>query len=343
MSLRVRPAVDSDAAAWDDFVKQAPEGTFCHRFGWSRVLQRAFGHRSHYLVAEDENKLVGILPLIETRSLIFGHSLSSLPFGVYGGELASSASAGKALREYACEMATKLAVGALELRSTSENDSGWPSKDLYYSFRKVLEADHEVNLKNIPNRQRAMIRKGIGEGLTSEETDNIARLYRVYAESVRNLGTPVFSMRYLQLLKEEFGEDCRILMITDQQGDVAGVMNFYHCGEVLPYYGGSIARARSIKGCNHFMYWELMRRSVDEGILGFDFGRSKIGTGPFSFKKNFGFEPSPLPYEYFLVKAEQMPNLSPTNPKYSAMINIWQRLPLWLANRIGPLVAGSLG
>ncbi len=343
MTLRVRLAEDADASNWDQFVLQRDEGTFCHRYGWSRVLQRAFGHRSHYLIAEDDTGVQGVLPLMETRSLLFGRSLSSTPFCVYGGELAVSEQASTALREEACRLANQLQVGALELRSIRSNAYGWSTKDLYYTFRKVLEADHDTNLKNIPNRQRAMIRKAIAAGLDSEETDDAGRLHRVYAESLRNLGTPVFSLRYLQSLQQEFGDDCRILMIRERGEDVAGVMNFYHRGEVLPYYGGSVSRARDIKGCNHFMYWELMRRSVDEGVYGFDFGRSKRDTGPFSFKKNFGFEPTPLPYEYHLVTADEIPNLSPTNPKYRLMINTWQRLPVWLASRLGPLVAGSLG
>ncbi len=343
MTITVRLARDEDAWAWDQFVNQSEHGTFCHRFGWSRVLRRAFGHCPHYLLAEDGRGVQGVLPLLETRSLLFGRSLSSTPFCVYGGELAVSTDAAVALRNQACQLAQELGVDALELRSTQTNPSGWLTKDLYYTFRKVLESDHDNNLKNIPNRQRAMIRKAIAGGLTGEETTDAARLYRVYSESLRNLGTPVFSLRYLEALQQEFGNDCRILMIREGSDDVAGVMSFYHRGEVLPYYGGSVSRARDIKGCNHFMYWELMRRSVDEGVLGFDFGRSKKDTGPFSFKKNFGFEPTPLHYEYHLVQADEIPNLSPTNPKYSTLINVWQRLPLWIANRLGPWVAGSLG
>lgn len=352
MNIEVFEARDEDADSWDAYVADSEAGTFCHRFGWSRVLSRAFGHRPRFLLARDSDRVVGVLPLAEVKSRLFGHALSSLPFCVYGGVLADSPEAEAALRTQACQLAEQLGVGALELRSTRDSGSGWPGKDLYYTFRKVLENDHEANLKAIPNRQRAMVRKGIASGLYSEETEDTGRLFRVYAESVRNLGTPIFSRRYLDILKKEFGDDCRILMIREggEGGDggeggedVAGVMSFYHRGEVLPYYGGSVSRARFIKGCNHFMYWELMRRSVDEGVFGFDFGRSKRDTGPFSFKKHFGFEATPLPYEYYLVRADEVPNLSPTNPRYRLLINLWQRLPLPVANRLGPLVAGSLG
>ncbi|MBN7797450.1 FemAB family XrtA/PEP-CTERM system-associated protein [Parahaliea mediterranea] len=343
MTLSVRAAGAADEALWDAYVGRHEHATFFHRFGWSRVLRQAFGHQPHFLVAEEGGRLRGVLPLAEVRSYLFGRSLTSLPFCVYGGDLADDREAAGALREAACELAARMKVGALELRSTRDSGFGWPTKDLYYTFRKQLESDHDANLKAIPNRQRAMIRKGIAEGLRSEETADIKRLYRVYSESVRNLGTPVFARRYLEILQREFAGDCRLLMIADDDGDVAGVMSFYHRGEVLPYYGGSVARARDIKGCNHFMYWELMRRSVEEGVLGFDFGRSKRDTGPFSFKKNFGFEPSSLPYEYHLVTRDSVPNLSPSNPRYARLIDTWRRIPLPVANTIGPFLARSLG
>ena len=234
-------------------------------------------------------------------------------------------------------------MGALELRNRSASGAGWPVKELYYTFRKEIDPDDEVNLKAIPNRQRAMVRKGIKEGLLSEWDDGTERLYRVYAESVRNLGTPVFSRGYLDILREEFGDDCSVLLITHNGEDIAAVMNFYFRGEVIPYYGGSTALARTVKGVNHFMYWELMRRSRERGCTLFDFGRSKAGTGPYSFKKNFGFTPEPLPYEYYLVNADAVPDVNPLNPKYRLMIATWTRLPLPLANFLGPFLARSLG
>ena len=188
-----------------------------------------------------------------------------------------------------------------------------------------------------------MVRKGIKEGLQGEWDNTTGRFYRVYAESVRNLGTPVFSAKYLRILKEIFGGDCSVLMITHDGEDVAAVMSFYFRDEVIPYYGGSTSAARTIKGVNHYMYWELMRRSAEQGYRLFDFGRSKAGTGPYSFKKNFGFEPQPLPYEYYLVKSDVMPDLNPLNPKYRMMINMWSKLPLPVANVVGPFLARSLG
>ncbi|MEX1198495.1 MAG: FemAB family XrtA/PEP-CTERM system-associated protein [Pseudohongiellaceae bacterium] len=348
MTVTVRQCTSNDQSAWDAFVDRHPRATFFHRFGWRRVLETAFSHSNHFMLAEETGegqaaRIVGLLPLVRVRSRLFGDKLISLPFCVYGGILADTDTATQALRGAACELAEQLQVDALELRNTLPSDANWPVKDLYYTFRKEIGSDNEANMKAIPAKQRAMVRKGIAAGLVSEEDAGCKRFYQVYAESVRNLGTPVFSRRYLELLRNEFGDDCRVLMIRDGDDDVAGVMSFYFRGEVLPYYGGSIARARSIKGCNDFMYWELMRRSADEGLTGFDFGRSKRDTGPYRFKKNWGFNPQPLPYEYYLVAAGAVPDVNPANPRYRLLVNTWRRLPVPLANLIGPPLARSLG
>jgi FemAB-related protein (PEP-CTERM system-associated) len=343
MTLTVERLEKEEVATWDDYVEGNPDATFFHRAGWKTVLERAFGHKTHYLYAERDGDVVGILPLAEVKSVLFGHTLTSLPFCVYGGILSDSEEVSIALRTEACRLADTLRVGALELRNPRPSHAGWPVKELYFTFKKTIEPDDEANLVAIPNRQRAMIRKGIKEGLQSDWDGSTDRLYRVYTESVRNLGTPVFSAKYLRILREVFAQKCSVLMITHGGQDVAGVMSFYFRDEVLPYYGGSVTRARDIKGVNHFMYWELMRLSREQGYQVFDFGRSKAGTGPYNFKKNFGFKAQPLPYEYYLVKSPAIPDVNPLNPKYRLLVNTWSRMPLPLANFIGPFLARSLG
>ena len=342
MGLKVCHLSGTDFARWDAFVEACPEATFFHRADWKTVLERAFGHRTHYLYAELNGEIQGLLPLAQVKSLLFGNTLSSLPFCVYGGIIANNDEARAALREAACELAGQLKVDALEMRNTNASEQDWPTKQLYATFRKEIDADPDVNMKAIPRKQRAVVRKGIKAGLVSEVDSGWQRLYRIYSESVRNLGTPVFSANYFKILREVFAEDCGVLMITHQGQDIAGVMSFYFKDQVLPYYGGSVAQARALKG-NDFMYWELMRRSGEQGVRIFDYGRSKEGTGPYSFKKNWGFTPEPLSYEYFLVKSKAMPDINPLNPKYRFFVNSWKKLPLPVANFIGPMLSKSLG
>jgi FemAB-related protein (PEP-CTERM system-associated) len=331
-----------DVEKWDQFVLECSQSSFFHRAGWKEVIERAFGHRTYFLYAEADGQIQGILPLAQINSFLFGHSLSSLPFCVYGGIAAKSQAAADALDLAAQTLATKLKVDYLEYRSMHARHPEWPTKNLYVTFRKDIDPDEEKNMLAIPRKQRAMVRKGIKAGLQSTIDHNVERFFAAYSASVHRLGTPVFSKKYFRLLKEIFAENCEILTITKDDCTVSSVMSFYFRDEVLPYYGGGTAEAREV-AANDFMYWELMRRSCERGIRVFDFGRSKQGTGSFDFKKNWGFEPQPLHYEYQLHRAQSIPDTNPLNPKYQLMIKTWRRMPLFIANTIGPHIVKNLG
>ncbi len=339
----VRELEPFDFGRWDAFVADCDEATFFHRAGWKSVIERAFGHRTHFLYAEADGQIEGILPLAEVRSRLFGHGLVALPFCVYGGIAAESAPARLLLDQAAQELAAKLGVGHLEYRNLAPRNTDWHGKDLYVTFRKALDPQVEQNLANIPRKQRAMVRKGVKAGLVSETDETgVDRFFPVYAASVHRLGTPVFSQRYFRILREVFGADCEVMTVTKDGRPVSSVMSFYFRDEVLPYYGGSTGEARETAG-NDFMYWELMRRACERGCKVFDYGRSKRGSGSFDFKKNWGFEPQPLHYEYKLYRAKGVPDHNPMSPKYQLFIRLWQKMPLALANLIGPHIVKNLG
>lgn len=340
--ISVRQFEARDEAAWNEFVRSHPEGTFFHLAQWREVIRRAFGHRVHYLLAERAGSVCAVLPLAHVKSPLFGNALVSTPFCVYGGIVASDADAHEALTQHACDLARRLNVDYLEMRNRRQQHPQWPGKDLYVTFRKEIDADSEKNMLAIPRKQRAMVRKGIQKNLRSELDRTVDRHYEMYSESLRNLGTPVFSRRYLEILLEVFGADCEVRTILHESTAVASVLSFYFRDEVLPYYGGGTSAARAVAG-NDFMYWEVMENARQRGTRIFDYGRSKRGTGSFDFKEHWGFEPQPLFYEYFLVKARTLPNLSPTNPRYQRFIRLWQRLPLRVTHFIGPMLAKYLG
>ena len=333
---------EGDRERWDAFVRSCPEATFFHLTGWKNVVESVLGHPTFYLYAESASGIEGVLPLAHIRSWLFGNALVSTPFCVYGGVAAKTEEARRALEDEAERLAVSLGVDYLEMRNRSVRRNDWPTKDLYVTFRKAIHPDPEANLNAIPRKQRAMVRKGIAAGLESVVDAGVDRFFDAYAASTRNLGTPVLSKRYFRALKDEFGDSCEVLTVTKAGKVVSSVLSFYFRDEVLPYYGGGPAGARDLKA-NDFMYWELMRRSAERGIHIFDYGRSKVGSGSYSFKKNWGFEPEPLPYQYRLVKAQSVPNVSPTNPKYKLMIEAWRRLPLPVAKRLGPILARNLG
>jgi FemAB-related protein (PEP-CTERM system-associated) len=345
--LSVRPLRDdaADRARWDAFVQTCPAATFFHRAGWQRVIEAAFGHRTWFLLAERDGAIEGVLPLAQIKSRLFGHALIALPFCVYGGAAALTDAARAALDAEALRLARELAAGHLEYRNHAPahpDDPAWLGKDLYVTFRKAISGDDEENMNAIPRKQRAMVRKGIKLGLAGEVDDDVDRFFTAYAHSVHRLGTPVFPKKYFRLLKEEFGDDCEVRVIVQGETLVAGVLSFFFRDEVLPYYGGGMDIARDVAG-NDFMYWNLMQASAAKGYRIFDFGRSKRGTGAFDFKKNWGFTAQPLPYEYRLVRSAELPDVNPLNPKYQLFIRLWRKLPIGLANVLGPYIVKDLG
>jgi FemAB-related protein (PEP-CTERM system-associated) len=344
MTVTVTPLDPAREAAWDAFVDRMPDATFFHRAGWARVIAGAFGHRLHYAIAERDGAVTGVLPLVHVRTRLFGSTLVSNPFCVYGGPVAADAESEAALVAHAERVMERAGVSALEFRAREAKPGcDWPVKsDLYVTFRRAIEADDEANMKAIPRKQRAMVRKGISNGLTSVSDHDVDRLHRIYAESVRNLGTPVFGRRYFRLLAEVFRDECDVVTVMDGDEPLASVLNFYFRDQVLPYYGGGTTRARD-RAANDFMYWEVIRRAAARGMRLFDFGRSKVGTGAFSFKKNWGFAPEPLHYRYKLKPGTAIPEHNPLNPKYALMIKTWKRLPIPVANLIGPHIVRGIG
>ncbi len=166
--VSVRPCRDGDAAAWEAFVRACPEATFFHRLGWREILRDVFRHTPHYLLAERAGAIVGVLPLAQMKSRLFGHALVSLPFAVYGGVAASDDAAVPALHAAAAALARELGVDHLELRNRTPREAAWPRQELYVSFRREIQPDDEANLLAIPRKQRAMVRKAIQRGLVAE-------------------------------------------------------------------------------------------------------------------------------------------------------------------------------
>lgn len=290
--------------------------------------------------------IVGILPLIHVKSPLFGNRLISTAFTIGGGVAALDDEAHAALDAEALRLMTTLGADSLEVRRPPRPhlDGGWCAKtDTYANFSRPIAAGEEDCLKQIPRKQRAVVRKAMDAHLLVDELDSDPdRFFPLYALSMRNMGTPVFGRRFFDALMREFAGDCDCLTVTHQDKAVASVLNFYFRDAVMPYYTGCLPQARDL-GANDFMYWRLMRRAHDRGITIFDFGRSKVGSGPFAFKKNWGFTPDPIRHEFWVKGGGEPTEINPLNPRYRRFIAAWKRLPLPVANMVGPWLARHIG
>jgi FemAB-related protein (PEP-CTERM system-associated) len=342
-AVAVRPLRAGDERRWDAFVRDFPAATFFHLAGWGRVIERAFGHHTYYLLSERGGTVTGVLPLTHVKSRLFGSSLISNAFGIYGGPVAADGESLRRLEAEAFRVTAALRVPVLEFRGGLGADGEWIGRsDLYTRFRRPIKPLVEQNFKSLPHSRRKSIRKALGNRLQSEADAGIDRLYAVFSESVRNLGTPVFDKSYFRILREEFADCSDVVTIIHDGRAVASVLNFYFRDQVITYYGGGVRAARNL-AANDFMYWEVMRRACERGCRVFDFGRAKTGTGSYAFKHNWGFEAIPLTYRFRLAPGRSMPDLNPLNPKFRLLIEAWKRLPLPIAARLGPPIVRGIG
>jgi FemAB-related protein (PEP-CTERM system-associated) len=347
-SIRSADLADiQEAQRIDAYVRAHPDGSPFHLTAWGRAVAKGCGQRAHCLVAETgSGVLAGVLPLTELRSRLFGRALISNGFAVRGGPLADDERVARALVDASWCMADGLSIPSIELRGPVPESPEWQViDDRYANFSRPLGQSDEADLLAIPRKQRAEVRRSLGFDLdvtVGQGARERAAHYTVYAESVRNLGTPVFPRALFDAVLDGFGEDADILVVRQQGVPVAAVLSLYHDGVVMPYWGGGTHAARTWRA-NDRMYYELMKHARGRGCSHFDFGRSKPGTGAFTFKKNWGFEPQPLSYAMRTADGAVAREINPLNPKYRLKIAAWQKLPLPIANLVGPFISRGLG
>lgn len=340
LPLVVRAADPADPRI-EPFVRARAPASIFHLPQWSRAIERGTGQRAHSLVAEQGGALRGVLPLSHVRSRLFGDALVSTGFGTGGELLADDGAAANSLAAAAWDLAGSLGCASAELRGGAV-PAGWQAATgTYANFSRDLPADPDALLLSIPRRQRAEVRRALTLGLeTSAGNDRCHRdaHWRVYSESVRNLGTPVFPRSLFEAALDEFGEAADIVAVWRDGRPLAALLTFYAGGCCQPYWGGGTHEARTWRA-NDLVYYEAMRRAVARGCTRADFGRSKVGTGPWARKRIWGFEETPLVYA---VRGDAR-DTNPLDPKHRLKIAAWQRLPLFVANRLGPVIARGLG
>ena len=328
----------------DDYVAAHEEAELYHRPQWTMAVEQGCRQRGHYLIAEGRGGLIGCLPLVEVRSPLFGNALVSVGFGTGGGPLADDPATEAALIEAGWALAPRRGCRSMELRG-GKVPEGWTAQTgIYAEFSKALPQGDEAILRAMKRRHRSIRRARehdlevrIGRG----EADQ-AWHYQVYGEMVRNLGSPVYPKSLFAAMLDRFGEDADILTVLKDGRPLASALNFYFRGTVMPYWGGGNAASREFSA-SEMMYYQVMCHGARRGCGWFNFGRSKVGTGTFSFKENWGFEPRPLVYAVRTADGAAPRSVNPLDPKYRLQVALWKRLPLPVANRVGPHIARGLG
>ena len=327
------------ADKWENFVASSPQATPFHSIAWIRALEKTFAYENRSFVATRSGKITGVLPLFMISNWIMGRCLISTPFADYGGICAEDEESADALVARAVEVGRCEKVDFLELRHrTAKSRAGFYVKDLYVSFAGQLASDPDTQLKRLPRDTRYMIRKADKAGLQVQSgLDQLPEFYHLFTLNWRRFGTPVFSREWLDTLVHEFKDSATLMMARLKGKPVAGVFSFLFGDALFPHYSGASQDANAL-AANNFIYWELMKNAIGQGVRRFDFGRSKKNTGAYQFKSTWGMQADSLEYQVCMIKRRTPPNFSPANPKFALAANLWSRMPLRTTTWLGPHV-----
>jgi FemAB-related protein (PEP-CTERM system-associated) len=332
------------ARRWDEFVKSNPAASCYHLASWATVFNKAFGHDTRYLAAETDGRIVGILPLVVFKSRFLRRFSVSLPFVNYGGVVADTPEVERALVDAAIDETRAMGGEYLELRHTSRLFPSFPSKQHKVAMILPLAENAEKQWSAIDRKIRNQVRKAEKSQLrvTQGGVELVEPFYDVFAHNMRDLGTPVYPRQWFQQILTTFPDNSRIFCVWHGDQPVAASYVFWH-GETIEVPSASALRSFNPMCPNMLLYWEMVKFAADRGFRNFDFGRSTPGAGTFDFKRQWGAQPHALNWEYWLASGDdELPDLSPQNPRVQWAIELWRHLPVPVTRAVGPLVVRNI-
>lgn len=312
---------------------------------WLAILGCGLRHDPYCIVATEGEELVGMLPLAYVRSLLFGRFLVGLPYVNVGGVLAEHSAAACGLVDRAVELADRLDVRYLELRHEQplEHPGLGPKLTSKVHMRLRLPQTSDALWSSFKPKVRNQIRKGEKSGLSVHwgQLGQLDAFYDVFAENMRDLGTPVFGRRLFEEILLRFPDDAELCVVRAPDGLAIGGAVLLHGPEFTEVPSASTLRRFNATNANMLMYWNLLCRAIERGRSAFDFGRSTLDSNTYRFKKQWGAEPSPAIWQY-CVRRGSIGDVRPENSRYRQMIRVWQRLPVRLTRWIGPPIVRGI-
>lgn len=341
-SVHIERCDAGHATAWNAYVQSA--GTFYHRYEWRAINEQCFGHRSCYLAAMRDGRVVGVFPLVQVKSRLFGNIACSMPFVNFGGPCAEDDTVERELLATAEAVVAEWKSEYLEIRSLRPLGDRYPSSEHKVSMTVELNVDAEALWNAYKTGHRQDIRRGQKKGFaaTFGGRELVDEFFDVLSENWRDMGTPIFARSYLHAIVEAFGKDVRVCLIRDAAGTPAAGAFYGHHGDTVEgmWLGSRAAYRREYVG--YVLYWEILRDACERGFRLFHLGRSSVESGGETFKKKWNATATQLYWHYFLRTRSDIPQLNVNNRKYRLAIAAWTRLPVGVAEQIGPMIARSI-
>lgn len=342
MTIDIRYVDSSATVEWDAFVRRSPLSSHYHQYEWRNFFVELFDKETYYLAAYCDQSIVGVLPLVRQKSLLFGDYLVSLPFLNYGGILADDDIVAMKLVDSVSKLATQLGVSHVELREY-EPRSGLQCRTHKVAMRLELPSSADELAKRLGSKVRSQIKRPLQEGPTVliGGIDLVNQFYEVFSRNMRDIGAPVYAKSMFIDILNRFPRDSTIVLVELLNRPAASAFLINHHDRMEVPWASTDKRYNRFS-INMLLYWEILKLSIERGAGIFDFGRSSVDSGTHRFKKQWGAQAVQLNWNYWLKDGRDMPNLTPDNKKYSLAISAWQRLPLPIANFLGPKIVMSL-
>lgn len=327
---------DSDAADWQQFVVSRSRCSLYHDIGWKDVIEKAYGHRTCYLVARTGGKVTGILPLVIVRSRLFGNSMTSLPFVDFAGVVADDEDSTEALVSRALALAAELGVDYVELRQVEALAGDFEAATHKVLMTLELCEDQDILWSRLSSERRNRVRRAAKSGLTvrREGPDAIEAFYDIWTRNMRDLGSPPHSLEFFRRVLEAFGERCTVLLVEHEARFIGAALAMVH-GQTL-----SLPWVSSLRECfrlypNNILYWDAMCMAVARGLKTFDFGRSTRDSGTFEFKQRWGAVPTPLYWQRVSSRGGEHAETSDVD-RFRFAVELWKRIPVPITRWMGP-------
>jgi len=336
--IKIKDCVDGKL--WDAYVEMHNLSAFCHLYGWRKVIE-GIGHKSYYLIAEENEKTKGILPLFVIKSKLFGSSLISMPFMDYGGIISDNDKIANRFLEEAQKIGQIENVDFLQLHHSYPNKFPLESNLDKVNLKLKLSSEKEL-MKGFKSEIKNRINKAYKSCLHFEVrgAKEVKLFYEVFAIAMRDMGTPVMPLKFFENMLLESNLDTEIFLIKKQKKVIGGAIAIYFKDQMeLPWIA---CMQKYFSLCpNNLLYWEAMKRGLEKSMKDFNFGRSSKDSGHYIFKKRWGASVQQLFYQYISYNGKTY-DLNPNNPKYKLAVNLWKKLPLSVANYLGPHIARNI-
>lgn len=336
--------LDSTDTECDYFVQNMAGARLCHMPAWTRMIEDTFGYKGYYLVARENGGVCGVLPLMHVQSRLFGNRLVSQPFSDYGGALATSPVVLEALYNQAVEIAVQSRCDSMELRNTVPLVHDLHLRTDKVSMYLPLAPDSKDVWKDLRHKTRNRVRKAEGVGFTVKVggEEFLDEFYRVWTVRMRELGTPCYPCKLFSSILETFPSDVQIFLAV-LNGVTTAVLFAYTFNDWVQCSWGAALRDYDNMGPNYVLNWEAIKYYCEKGMKWFDFGRSTIGSGQYTFKERWGANRIDLCWQYWTPPGRCLVIANPNDQKYRKRVEMWKRMPLWMSRLIGPMISRSLG